>query len=305
MASPILQSLGTFPFAIRTPDGRHAKVIGHFTPLEWPPSESAFDFSAADGGTSPVFVLTELGNPAVLPAMRLQEADRVEWLDNEASSAPARSAQSRQSILATPGLTAPDPATATHAGPSRRRSLQSLMRSKSDATRPAKRPTSGHSLSESFLPHSTRPESACTAEACRPTPTPIPKLAHKSSLEVPGKRHHSSHRSISSTPSSLVATLSNWTIRKRSSMKRRSGEDLNAHRPPSLVVNGRLTALPSPGLSSSSSPHGDPPARRSLRKRASMPAAWTQAVPIEQKSQNLAPPASPSRHASSHSLSAE
>lgn len=135
--TPSQQLLGTFPFAIRTPDGRHARVIGHFTPIEWPPSDAAFEPSTLDRGSSPspVFVLAEMASPAMLPAMRNRAVDHVEhveWLDGESSSAPTSKAGWTHSILGMPKLGIPD--TATHSGPSRKRSLPRLMRSKSDAS---------------------------------------------------------------------------------------------------------------------------------------------------------------------------
>lgn len=296
MASLNRQPLGTFPFAIRTPDGRHAKVIGHFTPLEWPPSEAAFDFSTADDGPSPVFVLTELGNPAVLPAMRLGN-DTVEWLDTESSSAPARSAQSRHSILGSPNLAVPD--TAANAGPSRRRSLPRLMRSKSDATLPRNRLSIGHP--QPFRPLSRNPRNSGDSGQH------APQLPHKLSLDVPRKGHGGNSRSMSASPSSLVATFSNWTVRKRNSMRKRSADDFTQPFPSSP-----LSAYEDFGVSADPSrlapppfPNYNEPIRMPIRKRASMPAAWMQSVPTEERTASLVPPTSPSRHASSHSISTE
>lgn len=296
MASPNRQPLGTFPFAIRTPDGRHAKVIGHFTPLEWPPSEEAFDFNPADDSPSPVFVLTELANPAVLPAMRLGN-DTVEWLDTESSSAPARSAQARHSILGSPNLAVPD--TAFNSGPSRRRSLPRLMRSKSDATLPRNRPTIGHP--QPFLPLSRNHRNSGVAW------NQTSRLSHKSSLEVPRKGHGGSSRSMSASPSSLVATFSNWTVKKRNSMRKRSAEDFtNPYPSPTFPAYEDFKASQYAGrLAPSPSPYHDEAIRAPIRKRASMPAAWMQSVPTEERTANLAPPTSPSRHASSHSISTE
>lgn len=296
MASPTRQPLGTFPFAIRTPDGRHAKVIGHFTPLEWPPSESAFDYSPANDGPSPVFVLTELGNPAVLPAMRLGD-DTVEWLDTESSSAPSRSAQSRHSILGSPILAIPD--NAAHSGYSRRRSLPRLMRSKSDATLPRNRIRIGHP--HPFLPISRNQRAS--VDGWQHTQ----RLSHKSSLDVPRKAHSGNSRSMSASPSSLVATFSNWTVKKRNSMRKKSTDDFTyPHPSPSLCAyeDFGVTQYPSK-LAPSPFPYYDEAIRAPIRKRASMPAAWMQSVPTEERTASLAPPTSPSRHAFSHSISTE
>lgn len=303
MATHYQHPPGTFPFAVRTPDGKHLQVIGHFTPLEWPLEDGANDRGIANGRASPVFVLTELGSPVLLPAVLPRAAaDSVEWLESESSSAPARNVHSRHSILGSPNLAIPR--SAGHSGPTRRRSLPHLMRSKSDAT-----PTQsiqnrikiGHP--QPFLPLTKTPRAHAESWQ-RPA-----RLPRKSSLEVPRKVYHEAGPSTpGASPSpSLVTTLSNWTIRKRNSMRKKSEGALSYAQPsPALSASEDFGVTPYPSrLAPSPIPYDDQPIRAPLRKRASMPAAWMQTVPREERTQSLKAPSSPSRHASSHSISTE